>query len=227
MLYILDTETHNLADPRPTQIAYVACEFVCGVLTQVQPLYCELFNPQAPISLGAMAITHITDELVKDKPSYTKFKMPSDCSILACHNVGFDEKVLLNTGVNLDNVAMLCTLGLMRHFYSELETHTLTASCYHLCKDYAIKHAKHAHNAGADVLMTYQVLKAICIEQGICSMDELKTLTKTSTTPTTFTFGKYKGESLAKIAKFDPSYIKWVFNNTDDVYLKSALQAFL
>jgi DNA polymerase-3 subunit epsilon len=62
MFIFLDTETTGTGpDDRLCQIA-----FKTGQGTIVN----ELFNPGKPIAIEAMAVHHITNEMVKDKPPF-------------------------------------------------------------------------------------------------------------------------------------------------------------
>ncbi len=62
MFIFLDTETTgNGPDDRLCQLAFKTDEsFIVN----------ELFNPGMPISIDAMSIHHITNEMVQDKPSF-------------------------------------------------------------------------------------------------------------------------------------------------------------
>jgi DNA polymerase III epsilon subunit-like protein len=62
MFIYLDTETTgNGPDDRLCQIAFKP---------ENGPAVCELFNPGKPISIDAMAIHHITEKMVADKPPF-------------------------------------------------------------------------------------------------------------------------------------------------------------
>ena len=62
MFIFLDTETTGTGnDDRLCQIA-----FKLGY----GPAVCELFKPDKPISIDAMAIQHITNKMVEDKPQF-------------------------------------------------------------------------------------------------------------------------------------------------------------
>ena len=62
MFIHLDTETTGTGtDDRLCQLA-----FKTGQGTVVN----ELFNPKRPIAIEAMAVHHITNEMVKDKPAF-------------------------------------------------------------------------------------------------------------------------------------------------------------
>ncbi len=62
MFIFLDTETTgNGPGDRLCQLAYKDDESL---------IVYELFNPGMPISIDAMSIHHITNEMVQDKPSF-------------------------------------------------------------------------------------------------------------------------------------------------------------
>lgn len=66
MFIFLDTETTGTdADDRLRQITF---KTESGLIAN------ELFNPGKPISIEAMSIHHITNELVKDKPPFKNSK---------------------------------------------------------------------------------------------------------------------------------------------------------
>ena len=64
MFIFLDTETTGTdKDDRLCQIAFK---------TEAGLIVNELFNPGKPISIEAMSIHHITNEMVMDKPLFKK-----------------------------------------------------------------------------------------------------------------------------------------------------------
>ncbi|MFO7554615.1 MAG: 3'-5' exonuclease, partial [Desulfobacterales bacterium] len=66
MFIFLDTETTGTdKDDRLCQIAF---KTEAGLIAN------ELFNPDKPISIEAMCVHHITNEMVKDKPSFKNSK---------------------------------------------------------------------------------------------------------------------------------------------------------
>jgi DNA polymerase III epsilon subunit-like protein len=69
MFIYLDTETTGTGpDDRLCQIAFKTEQ---GMITN------ELFNPGKPIAIEAMAVHHITNEMVKDKPPFRGCREPS------------------------------------------------------------------------------------------------------------------------------------------------------
>lgn len=221
--YILDTETHHINNPHATEIAYIQVGFgEDNLLMYLQPqAYEQRFNPLANISLGSQAITRIFDEDVADKPPHTDFELPNDCQYLIGHNIDFDCEVLVNAQCNLQAIKRICTLALARHFYPDLDSHTLGAILCYLHPDIAKKNLKHAHGARYDIWFTFLILKSMCEKFHINHMEQLYDISEKARKPKTMTFGKHKGVALNDLPK---DYIEWLLKQPDlDPYLKMAL----
>ena len=113
MFIFLDTETTGIGpENRLCQIAYKP---------EVGPAVSELFNPGMPISIEAMAIHHITNKMVQDKPSFQGSeahenlrKLVSDQhNIIVAHNARFDMEMLNREDIHPQKV--ICTLKLARY----------------------------------------------------------------------------------------------------------------
>jgi len=117
MFIFLDTETtgNGLSD-RICQIA-----FKTGGGDAVD----ELFNPGMPITIDAMTVHHITNEMVRDKPpfrdsdTWRKLQdlIKSAGYVLVAHNAPFDVNMLKKEGIEPKSV--ICTLKLARYFDKE------------------------------------------------------------------------------------------------------------
>lgn len=223
--YILDTETNGVDEPHATEIAYVGVEFSADeqILTLIDgSSFEQRFNPEKPITLGSQAITRIFDEDVADKPPHTTFNLPTDCQYLIGHNIDFDCGVLVNAQCDLNQIKRICTLALAKHFYPDIENHQLGTLLCAFHQSIAKKNLKNAHGARFDVWFTYLILRTICIEQNIKSMEQLHQISEQARIPTVITFGKYKG---TKIAELPQDYVSWLFKQDNlDPYLKIALE---
>ncbi|MFW2176678.1 MULTISPECIES: putative quorum-sensing-regulated virulence factor [unclassified Moraxella] len=220
--YILDTEAHDLTAPHATEIAYIKVGFVDGVLAYLDKnAFEQRYNPQKAISLGSMSITGIFDDDVADMPPHTSFELPTDCQILIGHNIDFDVEVLSNAECDMSQIKRVCTLAMSRHFYPNLDTHTLGAMLCHFEPQIAKKNLKHAHGAKYDIWFNFLVLKAICREQGIDTMDKLVEIAEVARIPTVMGFGKHKGVAIKDLPS---DYVSWLLKQADlDSYLKLAL----
>lgn len=220
---ILDTETHTL-NGYPIEIAFAPCAFAQGVLVINQDqVFDEYFSCPEPISLGAMAVHHILEADIAEKPSYDTFRMPENVEYLIGHNINYDIEAVQKCQPDF-KVEGICTLALARMIWGDLETHTLGALYYFVMSDKqaARKHLRNAHNARADIYFTGVILQAIVEKLAIKDMHSLYLMSETARIPKRINFGKYKG---TLIKDLDPGYISWLLRQDDlDPYLKKALQ---
>ena len=112
MFIFLDTETTGKdEDDRLCQLAYK---------TEDGTVVDELFSPGKPISIEAMSIHHITNEMVNDKPLFQHSETRNNLekllvkinNVMVSHNAIFDVEMLIREGIHPDKV--ICTLKLAR-----------------------------------------------------------------------------------------------------------------
>ena len=217
---ILDTETTGAEErDRICQLAYiVAAPSLVG--TVVEEVHEDLCKPPLPIGYGAMAVHHITNEMVEKRPpcteteSYRRLEaLNSPENIMVIQNAPFDLAMLEKEGF-VSKMALIDTLRCLRHLYPDLEAHGLQYIRYAFglyksetkeAKRHGIKIA--AHDALGDVLVLKMLLDFLLEDQ---TPEELAALTRKPITYTTFRFGKYKGENIVEVAKKDPGYLEWM-----------------
>ena len=224
-LIILDTETTGADEQdRICQLAYiVAVPNLVG--TQINEVHEDFCKPPLPISFGAMAVHHITNEMVEKKPSCIETKsyqrleqLNSPENILIIQNAPFDLAMLQKEGFN-SQMPLIDTLRCLRHLYPDLKSHGLqyVRYAFGLYKIEA-KEAKsiglkiQAHDALGDVLVLKLLLDYLLARH---SVEELVELTAKPITYKTFRFGKYKGEDIIEVAKKDPGYLEWMLMEKD------------
>jgi DNA polymerase III epsilon subunit-like protein len=149
MFIFLDTETTGTNDnDRLCQLAYKSDN---GITVN------ELYNPGMPISIEAMSVHHITDDMVKDKPAFKNSKtwhnvnelLKSDNNILVAHNAPFDVGMLKKEGITVNK--HICTLKLSRYLDEEgvIPQYKLQYLRYYL----KLNVKANAHDALGDVLV--------------------------------------------------------------------------
>ena len=171
--------------------------------------FCSFTNPEMPIPAESTAITHITDEMVKDAPlikealtSFVEF-----CSgevVLIAHNNDAFDKLFLEAEFERAGLAMpawiyIDSLKWSRKYRNDLPRHSLQF----LREAYGIE-ANQAHRALDDVFVLHQVFSRMIDDL------EMKTvLSLLSQTPQTqrMPFGKHAGKLLSEIPK---DYVKWL-----------------
>ena len=97
---ILDTETHTL-NGQPIEIAYAPIEVENGKLTlDKSKLFDQLYCVDEPISFAAMAVHHILESDLIDRPHYSTFILPTDTQYIIGHNVDYDIRAIEKCGVD-------------------------------------------------------------------------------------------------------------------------------
>ena len=216
---VLDTETSGISNSRPVQIAYYELGENINDLS-VLSKFSKMYNPECPISIGAMAACHILDSDVADSPSYTEFKFPDNVSYVVGHNIDFDCGVLGLSGVKrIDNLA------LARKYIKGLDSYSQNAVAYYIFSNNRLKIRdvlKNAHSAEVDVYVCHIVLKYLIKLINPVSWEDLYLKSEAARIPEEMPFGKYKGKSIAEI---DLGYKLWLLKLPDlDVYLKKAVE---
>lgn len=184
-------------------------------------------QPDRVISYGAMAVSHITPDDVKD---YRNHKMvvpqylPVGEAYIIGHNVDFDIQVAANAGVDVSQYKRICTQALARRLLPDLDSHSLGALTYAINPDLARQYCRNAHDAGWDVTFTLWLLEEICELGNISSMEQLYLASEEARIPTAFTFGKHKGKAISDVARQDKGYLHWLIRNSEDSYLLTALK---
>lgn len=221
---ILDTETSTL-NGYPIEIAYAPCSLEQGVVEiNHDQVFDAYFSCPEPISLGAMAVHHILESDIADKPSFDTFKIPEGIEFMVGHNVDYDIQAVQKCQPSF-KVKGICTLALCRMVWPELETHNLSAMYYYVMTDLELarKHLRNAHNAKADIYFTGVILKALVNKLGIKNMNSLYMMSETARIPSVITFGKHKGTAVKDLPS---DYKAWLLKQNElDPYLRKALTA--
>lgn len=223
---ILDTETHDLKG-LPIEIAYMPYSFIDGKpKASTSEIYDEYFSipDDIKISWGAMAMHHILEQDIKDKPSYLQFKLPDAVEYIIGHNVDYDIEAIRKCGVDVGSIKGICTLALARYTWKNEQSHSLSALVYMLLDGMpkAREVVRDAHNAAADIRMTASILNSIVAKNSIKTIKDLYQLSEIARTPVEMPFGKYKG---LPIHKLESNYVEWLLKQTElDPYLKKALK---
>ena len=195
-------------------------------------------NPEMPIPAEATAIHHISDEDVKDCPTFKQiakslYQFMEGCDFGGFNSNRFDLPLLveefLRVGVNVDfrNRKFVD----VQNIFHKMEERTLVAAYRFYCN----KKLEEAHSAEADTLATYEVLKAQ-LDRYENLENDIEALSKFSSRGETadyagrigynergdevFTFGKHKDRVVADIFTIDPSYYAWLMNGDFPAYTK-------
>ncbi len=227
---LLDTETTGIDETdRICQLAFLAID------KNGMQSFESLCKPPLPISLKAMSIHHITNEMVADKPEFAQCdsakklnELNNEENILVIQNAPFDMEMLAREGFEWRG-KLIDTLRCIKHLEPHHESHALQYLRYALgfykeeeaiAKELGV--VIKAHDALGDVIVLNLLMKYLVakVDRDIGRLIEL---TNTPILYETITFGaKYKrGEDRYEdIVKKDRQYLEWALNNLaldDDV----------
>lgn len=157
---VFDLETTGM-NPELNRITEIGAVKVID--NEITGTFNTLINPQQYISYKITQVTHITNEMVKDKPAIDAV-LPKFCDFigelpLVAHNASFDMGFLICSGAR-ENIAVnnpaIDTLYLSRKYNKECERHSLA-----YLTDYFDIKFKNAHRAYFDALATCELYKII------------------------------------------------------------------
>ncbi|WP_457559899.1 exonuclease domain-containing protein [Caminibacter sp.] len=222
-LIILDTETTgNKEQDRICQLSYL----VMNENFEIEEIHNELVKPPLPISFEAMAVHHITNEMVEDKPklkhteAYKRLKeLNSAENLIIIHNAAFDLDMLKKEGFN-SHFKLIDTFRVLKHLLPEgkfsLQYNRYALGLYKkekpLCEKYNIQ--INAHDALGDVIVLGLLIEYI-VKNMEKSFEELIELTKKPVLYDKFYFGQYKHKKIKDIIIQNPDYIEFLLTSAD------------
>jgi DNA polymerase-3 subunit epsilon len=236
IFFDLETTGINIASDRIVEISWL----------KIQPdgresIQTELVNPTIPIDPQATAIHGISDEDVKDKPTFSEMaqSLANDfegCDFAGYNSNKFDIPLLaeefLRAGVDFDlRKRKFIDVQVIFH---KMEQRTLAAAYQFYCQ----KVLENAHSAEADTRATYEVLKSQLdryedLQNDVDYLSDFSTQNRSADLAgriiyndrdiEVFNFGKYKGEPVEEVLEKDPGYFGWILNGDFPLYTKKVL----
>lgn len=236
-LAIIDLETTgvNLGTDRIVEIAIV----------RVQPdgtrqVKRKLINPEKPISAVSKDLHGISNEMVKDAPTFKQAaneikQFLENCDLAGYNSNRFDIPLLaeefLRVGLEFDfSNRKLVDVQKIFHL---MEQRTLSAAY----KFYCNRTLEGAHGAEADALATWDVLQAqmekypqlgttidtiiTCIGDE-CIVDFARRMIMDNGVEV-FNFGKHKGRAVVDVLKAEPQYYDWMMKGDFPMHTKHKL----
>jgi DNA polymerase III subunit epsilon len=236
-LAVIDLETTgvNLGSDRIVEIAIVKIQ------TDGQRLIKrKLLNPEIPISQVSRDLHGITNEMVKDAPTFKQVaneikQFLDNCDLAGYNSNRFDIPLLaeefLRVGLEFDfNHRRLVDVQKIFHM---MEQRTLSAAY----KFYCNKNLEGAHGAEADAVATWEILEAqlekypqlgtsvetiiTCI--GDDSIVDFARRMIMENGVEVFNFGKHKGRSVVEVLKAEPQYYDWMMKGDFPMHTKVKL----
>src|SRR5690554_5909767 len=213
-----------------------------------EELKSRLINPEMPIPAQATAIHGITDDDVKDCPTFRQVakslaEMLEGCDLAGYNSSRFDVPMLaeefLRAGIDFDmSKRKFVDVQIIFH---KKEQRTLEAAYAFYCN----KKLDNAHSAETDTIATYEVLKSQ-LDRYPDLTNDIEALSREYSSSNNnvdlagrmiydekgvelFNFGKHKGKPVMEVLKNEPSYYAWMMDgdfplNTKQVLTKIRLR---
>lgn len=219
----LETTGINITNDRIVEIAIVKIQ-----VDGSKQLKRKLLNPTIPIPKTSSDIHGITDEMVKNAPTFKQVanelkQFIDNCDMGGYNSNRFDLPLLIEefsrAGItfNIDGRKMVD----VQKVFHQMEQRTLGAAY----KFYCNKTLEGAHGAEVDATATWEILEAQ-IERYPNLGDTVETIVKFTGEDDIvdfarrfvkddkgveiFNFGKHKGKSIAQVLKEEPQYYDWM-----------------
>lgn len=205
----------------------------------------KLINPEMPIPKNASDVHGISDQMVKDAPTFKQAgneikQFLDQCDLGGYNSNRFDIPLLMEEflragmDVDLSNRKMVD----VQHIFYTMEPRSLSAAY----KFYCNKELENAHSAEADVNATIDVLfsqvqrydKLGNTVESILSVigeekivDYARRFSYDNNGVEVFNFGKYKGRSVSEVLKAEPQYYDWMMRGDFPLHTKQKLTEIL
>ncbi|MBQ1219621.1 MAG: 3'-5' exonuclease [Bacteroidales bacterium] len=188
-------------------------------------------NPTIPISPEAQAVHGISNDDVKDCPTFKSIAKSlanylEGCDFAGYNSLKFDIPMLaeefLRADIDFDFRKKY--LVDVQNIFHKMEQRTLSAAYKFYCE----KELENAHSAEADTVATYEILKAQLDRYPQTLQNDVKMLAEFSTKSKmvdyagrivyndkdvpVFNFGKHKGKPVTEVFASEPSYYSWMMN---------------
>jgi DNA polymerase-3 subunit epsilon len=236
IFFDLETTGINIASDRIVEISYLKIDLNGNETSKTLRL-----NPEMPIPEKVIAIHGISNEDVKDAPTFNEVAKSlardlEGCDLGGYNSVRFDIPLLaeefLRSGVDIDLKRRKFVD--VQIIFMKMEPRTLSAAY----KFFVNKELSNAHSAEADTMATYEVLQAQLdrysnLENDIGKLAEFSAHTRNvdfagrivynEEDVEVFNFGKYKGKPVTEVLVKDPGYYGWMMKGDFPLYTKKVL----
>jgi len=236
IFFDLETTGINVASDRIVEISYLKVDLAGNETPRTIRV-----NPGMPIPEKATAIHGITDEDVRQAPTFNEIARSlarefEGCDLAGYNSIKFDIPLLaeefLRAGVDIDLKRRKFVD--VQVIFMKMEPRTLSAAYMFFLG----KELDNAHSAEADTLATYEILQAqldrySTLENDIGKLAEFSAHNRNvdfagrivldEQEVEVFNFGKYKGRAVEEVLERDPGYYGWMMNGDFPLYTKKVL----
>ena len=243
IFFDLETTGLDIAKDRIVEICYIRVEPNGNEEARSMRI-----NPEMHIPEVASSVHGITDDDVKDCPTFADVAPQLAATFEGCDLAGFNSnrfdlpllaEEFMKAGVNID-LSHVQAID-VQNIYHKLEKRTLAAAY----KFYCGRDLENAHSALADTQATYEVLQAQLdhypndLQNDVDFLAEFSRMNRNIDFAGRFVydesgkelinFGKYKGKAIKDVLSRDPGYYSWIMQgdftlNTKQVLTKLRLK---
>ena len=237
VFFDLETTGINITNDRIVEISFLKVH-----PNGKEEIKSRRINPGMPIPPQATAIHGITDDDVKDCPTFKQVARSLADQLEGCDLAGFNSsrfdvpmlaEEFLRAGVDFDmSKRKFVDVQIIFH---KKEQRTLEAAYAFYCN----KQLKNAHSAEADAFATYEVLKSQ-LDRYPDLTNDIEVLSKEYSSfnnnvdfagriifnekgVEVFNFGKHKGKPVLEVLKNEPGYYGWMMDGDFPLNTKQAL----
>ena len=247
----LETTGTNIATDRIVQVAVI--KLTPGGKEEELD---QLINPEIPIPEETTLIHGISDADVADQPTFREFAPEldlflKDCDLAGYNSIKFDIPFLVEEFLRADVDFDLKDRRVVdvQNIFHKMEPRTLKAAYRYYCG----KNLDMAHNAAADTMATYEVLKAqldmykdteytdadgtvsIPVQNDVKALHSFSYFTKNvdlvghiifnDKQQEVFNFGKYKGRTVEDVFRKERAYYDWMMKSKFPKSTKKVISA--
>ncbi|MBX9893430.1 MAG: 3'-5' exonuclease [Chitinophagaceae bacterium] len=200
----------------------------------------KLLNPQMPIPKASSDVHGITDEMVKDAPTFKQAaneikQFIDNCDLAGYNSNRFDVPMLVEEFLRIGMEISIDGKRLVdvQRIFHMMEQRTLSAAYKFYCQ----KTLEGAHSAEVDATATWEVLEAQ-IERYPQLGNTIESIVKATGEEDlvdfarrfirengveVFNFGKHKGKPVAQVLKEEPQYYDWMMKGDFPMHTKQKL----
>lgn len=223
IFFDLETTGTNVTEDRIVEFSYIKIYPDGTEETKSRRL-----NPEMHIPAEATAIHHITDDDVRNEPTFRQVSKAllaifDNCDVAGYNSNRFDVPLLIEefsrAGLTFDTANRRFVD--VQNIFHKMEPRTLVGAYKYYCG----KDLEGAHSATADTRATYEVLlgqleKYDTLENDINALAEFSRngrdldlsgrIALNDNNVPVFKFGKHKGKPVADVLRQEPSYYSWI-----------------
>ncbi len=204
MIRCIDFETTGIPTPddKHAIVEIGWCDLENGDMDAPRSVLC---NPGRPIPHQAMAVHHITDDMVRDLPTLLPADVLETPDYFAAHNADYERQFFAT------EVPFICTYKAALRLWPDAESHSLQFLRYHLGLPVVPEMAAMPHRAGPDAYVCAHLMRRILLDER-ASIDDMVRWSNGPALLPRCPMGKHRGKKWEDVPT---DYLQWVIGAPD------------